>query len=505
MKPEIVQSDNLSSYVFGKMQPQALELEEAVLGAILLDKDAMGIVVDVLKPESFYSDANRLIFEQCLRLFERMHPIDILTVTEALKKAASLDVVGGGYYITELTNRVGSSANIEYHARIVQQKFIERQLIKFSGELIRDAYEQKKDTFDLLEQAEKGIFAVTQSGYNKAEREVSGLVSQVIKELEAAKKMGDGLTGEPCGMTSIDRVTCGWQKSDLIIIAARPGMGKTSLAVAMAKNLASEFNKGVAIFSLEMSATQLVRRMISDEARIPGQKLKSGKMDDVDYLNLQTAAEKISDLPIFIDDTPGITITEMRAKCRRLKLRNDIKLVVVDYIQLMQGSENGKGGNREQEISQISRGLKMLAKELDVPVIALSQLSRAVETRGGSKRPQLSDLRESGAIEQDADIVTFVYRPEYYNILEDEIGKSTKGIAELIFAKHRNGSLETVPLRFEGEFTSFSDLENIGIGHFPTQEPVDYSKPRTEFDQPFEPTKVLTTPAKIKDDEDVPF
>lgn len=505
MKPEITKTDNLSSYVFGKIQPQAVELEEAVLGAILLDKDAIGVVVDVLKPESFYSDANQLIFQQCLRLFEKMHPIDMLTVTEALKKAGKLDDIGGGYYITELTNRVGSMANIEYHAKIVQQKYIERQLIKFSGELIRDAYEQKKDTFDLLEQAEKGIFAVTQSGYNKAEREIGGLVSQVIKQVEQAVKIGDGLTGEPSGITSIDRVTCGWQKSDLIILAARPGMGKTSLAVAVAKNLASEFKKAVAIFSLEMSATQLVQRMISDEARISGQKLKSGKMDALDFKNLQRAAETISDLPIFIDDTPGITITEMRAKCRRLKLRNDIKLVVVDYIQLMQGSENGRGGNREQEISQISRGLKMLAKELDVPVIALSQLSRAVETRGGSKRPQLSDLRESGAIEQDSDIVTFIYRPEYYQIMEDESGNSTRGIAEFIIAKHRNGSLSTVPLKFEAEFTSFCDLDKIVLEFPADKEPIDYSKPRTEFDEPFEPTKILTTPSKKNDDEDIPF
>jgi replicative DNA helicase len=491
------QEGELSDYVFGKVQPQALPLEEAVLGALMLDKDALPIILDILRPESFYLDAHQLIYRAILRLFEKSHPVDLLTVTEELKKSGDLDAIGGGYYLVEMTNRVGSSANIEYHARIVAQKHIQRELIKVSTQIIRDAYEDTTDVFTLLDDAEKGLFNVTQNNLSRQYESMGELASKTLKILEELKDKEDGLTGVPTGFTALDRLTSGWQPSDLIIVAARPGMGKTSYTLALARNAAMDFNKGVALFSLEMSSTQLVQRLISMEAEISGSKLRSGKLEDYEWQQLHTTIERLSEAPIFIDDTPAINIFELRAKCRRLKMQHDIQLVIIDYLQLMSGGmESSKGGNREQEISQISRALKAMAKELNVPVIALSQLSRAVETRGGTKRPQLSDLRESGAIEQDADIVTFIYRPEYYQILEDETGQSLKGIAEIIIAKHRNGALDTVKLRFTDQYAKFGDLEETSFDSFPSSDP---------FATPFEPSKVMTVPSKMNDDEDIPF
>ncbi|MEK7253562.1 MAG: replicative DNA helicase, partial [Bacteroidota bacterium] len=398
----------LSDYVFGKVQPQALPLEEAVLGALLLDKEGLPVVLDVLRPDSFYLDAHQLIYKAILRLFEKSHPVDLLTVTEELKKTEDLDAAGGAFYLVDLTNRVASSANIEYHARIVAQKKIQRDLIKVSTQIIRDSYEDTTDVFTLLDDAEKGLFAITQNNLNRQYESMGALASRTLKLLEELKDKKDGLTGVPTGFTNLDRLTSGWQSSDLIIIAARPGMGKTSFVLSLARNASIDFKKGVALFSLEMSSTQLVQRLISMEAEIPANKLRSGKLEEYEWQQLHSTIERISEVPLFIDDTPGINIFELRAKCRRLKMQHDIQMVIIDYLQLMSGGMEGSrsNGNREQEISAISRALKGMAKELNVPVIALSQLSRAVETRGGTKRPQLSDLRESGAIEQDADIVT---------------------------------------------------------------------------------------------------
>ncbi|HFA51692.1 MAG TPA: replicative DNA helicase [Bacteroidetes bacterium] len=827
----------LSDYVFGKVQPQAVDLEAAVLGALMLDKDALPIILDILQPESFYTDAHQLIYRAVLRLFEKSHPVDLLTVTEELKKSGDIESIGNAYYLVELTGRVGSSANIEYHARIVAQKHIQRELIKVSTQIIKDAYEDTTDVFTLLDDAEQGLFNVTQNNLSRQYESMGELASKTLKILEELKDKEDGLTGVPTGFTELDRLTSGWQSSDLIIIAARPGMGKclgkgtkvvmydgtlkkvedimagdllmgddstprkvlslargrermywvrqnkgldyrvneshilslkrsrtecyhqngdvlnisvrdylgkspkfktnykgykeaihfeekelglppyflglwlgdgtatkpeittvdaevieyinefasqnalavsvykdvgktprynivnpsgqgyhssfgyslkktlreagvlgnkhiphvykanseknrlellaglldsdghyladsngyeitqtrkeliddikflcdslgfrtslkkkksqiksigyesfayririygdvdripvkikrkmarpwkskvnwkvtgisveydcvddyfgfeidgnglflledmtvthnTSFVLALARNAAMDFNKGVAIFSLEMASTQLVQRLISLEAEIPGSKLRSGKLEEYEWQQLHTTIEKISEVPIFIDDTPGINIFELRAKCRRLKMQHDIQMVIIDYLQLMSGGSGNKNTNREQEISQISRSLKGLAKELGVPVIALSQLSRAVETRGGSKRPQLSDLRESGAIEQDADIVSFIYRPEYYQILEDESGQSLKGIAEVIIAKHRNGALDTVKLRFTDRFAKFTDLSDPNFDDFPSADPFS------------EPSNVITRPSKMNDDEDIPF
>ncbi len=407
--------EDLSEYVFSKVPPQALPLEEAVLGALMLDKDALPVVMDILQSESFYSDGHKLIYKAILRLFEKSQPIDMLTVSEELKKSGDLEVVGGAYYLVELTNRVASSANIEYHARIVSQKHIQRELIRVSTNIIKDAYEDTTDVFNLLDEAEKGLFDITQNNLSRNYESMGSLASKTLKMLEELKDKKDGLTGVPTGFTDLDRLTSGWQPSDMIILAARPGMGKTSLVLALAKNAAMDFDKPVAVFSLEMSNVQLVQRLISMEAEIPGSKMRNGKLEEYEWQQLQSAIERMSEVPIFIDDTPGINIFELRAKCRRLKMQHDIQLVIIDYLQLMSGGADNQKGNREQEISSISRALKGMAKELNVPVIALSQLSRAVEVRGGTKRPQLSDLRE--CVTGD----TLIYLPENgtYKKVED--------------------------------------------------------------------------------------
>ena len=495
LRPNKTEGD-LSTYVFGKVQPQAMPLEEAVLGALMLDKDSIAIVIDILRAESFYSDAHQLIYKAILRLFERSQPVDLLTVTEELKKSGDLEKAGGGFNLVNLTNRVASAANIEYHARIISQKHIQRELIRVSTGVIRDAYEDTTDVFQLLDDAEQGLFNITQQNLSRSYESMGTLASKALKQLEELSQREEGLSGVPTGFTDLDRITSGWQSSDLIIMAARPGMGKTSLTLALAKNAAMDFGKGVAFFSLEMSNVQLVQRLISLEAEISGSKLRGGNLEDYEWKQLHSVIEKMSEVPIFIDDTPGINIFELRAKCRRLKMQNDIQMVIIDYLQLMTGGGENKGGNREQEISAISRGLKGLAKELNIPVIALSQLSRAVETRGGTKRPQLSDLRESGAIEQDADIVTFIYRPEYYQILEDEEGQSLKGVAEVIIAKHRNGALGTVKLKFTDQYAKFSDLDDFGFNDLPTD---GANTSKDTFGD-----NIINLPSRMNDD-DIPF
>ncbi|MCB0568509.1 MAG: replicative DNA helicase [Phaeodactylibacter sp.] len=485
--------EDLSNYVFGKVQPQAIPLEEAVLGALMLDKEALPIILDILRPDSFYLDAHQLIFKAMLRLFEKSQPIDLLTVTESLKKSGELEAVGGPYYLVELTNKVASAANIEYHARLIAQKYVQRELISVSTKIIRDAYEDTTDVFNLLDDAEQGLFAIAQQNMSRGFESMSSLAAKAQKQLEELRKKEDGLTGVPTGFTELDRLTSGLQKSDLIIVAARPGMGKTAMTLSLARNASVDFGKGVALFSLEMSALQLAQRVISMEAEISGSKMRNGQLEDYEWEQLNAALERISEVPIYIDDTPGINIFELRAKARRMKMQHDIQLIIIDYLQLMSGGGDNQRGNREQEVSAISRALKGLAKELNVPVIALSQLSRAVEVRGGSKRPQLSDLRESGSIEQDADIVAFIYRPEYYDILEDEEGQSLKGVAEVIVAKHRHGALKTVRLRFTEEYARFSDLDDPDFGNLPGD----------TFESP--QSNIITRPSKMNDDEDIPF
>lgn len=444
---------------FGKLPPQALDLEEAVLGALMLEKDALTSVIDILRPEAFYKDAHQMIFRSIRRLFEQSQPIDILTVTNDLRKSGELEIVGGPFYITQLTNRVASAANIEFHARIILQKHIQRELIRISSETIRDAYEESSDVFSLLDRAEKNLFDIAQGNIRRNFQDMRDMVSTVTKQVEAARLHGSGVTGVESGFTALDRVTSGWQKSDLVILAARPGMGKTAFVLSLARNATIDFSKPIALFSLEMSADQLVKRMVSSETGIAAEKLRKGTLDEVEWQKLVSQTGKLSQAPLYIDDTPALSVFEFRSRCRRLKAMHDIQMVIVDYLQLMRADLDTKSGNREQEISTISRSLKAVAKELNVPIIALSQLSRQVETRGGSKRPQLSDLRESGAIEQDADMVLFIYRPEYYGMEFDEDNNSTRGVAEVIIAKHRNGALETVKLKFIDHLAKFTDLD----------------------------------------------
>ncbi|TDQ18934.1 primary replicative DNA helicase [Algoriphagus boseongensis] len=454
------------SNLLGKVPPQAVDLEMAVLGALMLEKDALTNVIDILKVESFYKESHKVIFQAILDLFTDSQPIDLLTVTSQLRKSGALEVAGGAFYITELTSKVASAANIEYHARIITEQAIKRDLIRISSEVQRDAFEETTDVFELLDKMEQNLFEISEKNIRKNYADMRSIMRDAILELEERKNQKDGLTGVPSGFTALDRVTSGWQKSDLVIIAARPAMGKTAFVLSVLRNAAVDHNKPVAIFSLEMSAVQLVNRLISSEAELDSEKIKKGSLQDHEWAQLVHKTAKLSKAPLFVDDTPALSILELRAKARKLKAQHDIQMIVIDYLQLMSGDSKsgGNGGNREQEIASISRALKKIAKELNIPVIALSQLSRAVETRGGDKRPQLSDLRESGSIEQDADMVMFLYRPEYYGFTEDEGGASLMGVGEVIIAKHRNGSLENVKLRFIGRYTKFTDLDS-GINY----------------------------------------
>ncbi|MBP9925238.1 MAG: replicative DNA helicase [Cyclobacteriaceae bacterium] len=440
----------------GKLPPQALDLEEAILGALMLEKNALTAVVEFLRPEHFYSEQHKEIYTAIVDLFKASEPVDMRTVVAQLRKSAKLELVGGAYYIAELTSKVSSAANIEYHSRIIIELAIKRDLIQIASQIHHESYEDTTDVFELLDKAEQNIFKISDSNLRKNYDSMKSLMFQATQEIQEKRNHKDGLTGIPSGFSRLDRVTSGWQKSELIIIAARPGMGKTAFVVSALRNAAVDFNFPVALFSLEMASLQLVNRLISAEAELDSEKIKKGNLADFEWQQMVHKTKRLSSAPIFIDDTPALSILELRAKCRRLKAEHNIQLIVIDYLQLMKGEASG---NREQEIASISRALKGIAKELNVPVIALSQLSRGVETRGGDKRPQLSDLRESGSIEQDADIVMFLYRPEYYKISVDEEGMPTQGMAEVIIAKHRNGSLENVKLKFIGKYTKFADYD----------------------------------------------
>lgn len=447
----------------GKIPPQAMDLEEAVLGAMMIDKKGVDDVIDILHPEVFYKESNQLIYEAIYALFQNTEPIDLLSVSNQLRSTGNLEAAGGDFYLVGLTQKVSSSAHIEFHARIILQKFIQRKLISISSEIIEEAYDETMDVFDLLDNAETKLFEVTQGNLKKGSEDAEGLVNQAIKKIQEISNQS-GMSGVATGFTRLDELTSGWQPSDLVILAARPGMGKTAFVMSMAKNMAIEFGTPAAIFSLEMSSVQLITRMISSETGISSGKLRKGNLEPHEWEQLNVKVKNLSKAPIFIDDTPSLSIFDLRAKARRLASQHGIKIIIIDYLQLMTAG-SAAGGNREQEISMISRNLKALAKELSIPVIALSQLSRAVETRGGSKRPLLSDLRESGAIEQDADIVSFIFRPEYYGLTEwdDDEHSPCEGQAEFIVAKHRNGGLENIRLKFTGHLALFSNLdEDLG-------------------------------------------
>ena len=479
----------------GKIPPQALDLEEAVLGAMLIDEKGVNEVIDILSPEVFYKKSHQLIFESIQRLFRESEPIDLLTVSADLKKNKNFEVIGGDFYLIGLSQKVSSSAHIEYHSRIIQQKFIQRKLITISNEIISKSYNESTDVIDLLDEAESKLYDIAQNNIKGSSETAQNLVIQAKNRIEEISKQ-EGLSGISTGFEKLDRLTSGWQPSDLIIVAARPGMGKTALALSMARNVSVQKKIPVAFFSLEMSSVQLITRLISSETGLSSDKLRTGKLADHEWQQLNIKVSDLESAPLYIDDSAALTIFELRAKARRLASSHGIKLIIIDYLQLMNLGSSNKAGNREQEISTISRNLKALAKELNIPVIALSQLSRAVETRGGTKRPILSDLRESGAIEQDADIVSFLYRPEYYGINEwdDDMKTPSEGQGEFIVAKHRNGALDSIKLKFVANLGKFEDIDS--------------------FDSPFEFQSKLNTDNKLSDfsepsnkddEEDIPF
>lgn len=443
----------------GKMPPQAIDLEEAILGAIMLEKHAMQSVVDILSPESFYKEHHEWIYEACLTLFKCSYPIDILTVTQELKRTKKLELLGGAYTITILTNRVASADNIEFHARIIQEKYILRKIIEIGTTAVHNGYNDGSDCFEVIGQLEKGLTSLNKFMTVGRVQTIGGLWNKIAEKNELLLTQ-KGINGVPSGYEVLDKLTGGWQSPDLIIVAARPAMGKTSLALNFARNAAVDFKMAGVVFSLEMDAIQIATRLFSMESDTPISHLSRRGVEAERLQAIGDSCSKVINSEIYIDDTAGITLTELRSKARKLKREKNIQWIFIDYLQLMSGDRTNKRGNREQEISEISRGLKSLAKELEVPVIALSQLSRANEQRGGEKRPQLSDLRESGAIEQDADIVMFIHRPEYYGINEYDTGESTNGIAEIIFAKHRNGATGTEKLRFINYLTKFVPLES---------------------------------------------
>ena len=446
---------------YGHLQPQAPELEEAVLGALMIERDAYSEVSEILRPESFYDHRHQLIYKAISTLVIMQQPVDILTVAEQLKKNGELDEVGGSFYITQLSGRVVSSAHIKHHARIIAQKFLARELITFTSNIQTKAFDATQDVDDLMQEAEGRLFEISQQNMKKDYTQINPVLKEAYDMLQKAAARTDGLSGLPSGFHQLDKMTSGWQNSDLVIIAARPAMGKTAFVLSMAKNIAVNQRVPVALFSLEMSNVQLVNRLIVNVCEIPGEKIRSGQLAPYEWGQLDYKIKDLYDAPLYVDDTPSLSVFELRTKARRLVKEHDVRLIIIDYLQLM--NANGMSfGSRQEEVSTISRSLKGLAKELNIPIIALSQLNRGVENREGAegKRPQLSDLRESGAIEQDADMVCFIHRPEYYKISQNEKGDDLHGMAEIIIAKHRNGAVGDVLLRFKSEFARFQNPDD---------------------------------------------
>ncbi|WP_027380434.1 replicative DNA helicase [Chryseobacterium daeguense] len=507
----------------GKMPPNAVDFERLVIGTFLIDKKGLDHSIDLLTPEVFYDPRHQVIFSTILKLYESNHPVDLMTIIQDLKREEKLSQAGGDSYIIDLTMGVSSSAHIEYHVRVILEKYILRSLINVSANVIDASYKESTDVFELLDKAEQSFFEITNGTIKKGFDTANSLVKQAIDTIKSLKDK-QGLSGVPSGFRDVDKETGGWQNSDLIIIAARPAMGKTAFLLSMARNIAVGHKIPMALFSLEMASVQLITRMIASETRISSEKLRKGTLDDEEWQRLFSNVSELENAPLYIDETPSLSIFDFRAKCRRLVMQHGVRLIMVDYLQLMTAGGGGKGvGNREQEISMISRSLKAIAKELNVPVIALSQLSRSVETRPG-KRPQLSDLRESGAIEQDADIVSFIFRPEYYKITvwdNDEEGQetSTENQAELIIAKHRNGATADVRLSFLKHFAKFGDIEAAfdggAGGGYPSNsgspEPSGFDKikttiqPGAAFDLPDSSKLSGSSMNDFDDEDDFPF
>ena len=451
----------------GRIVPRDKELEQAVLGAMMLEKDAYTTVCDLLKPESFYEPEHQMVYEAIQTLAAAQKPIDMLTVIEQLRANDTLDKVGGPAYIAELTACITSAAHVEYHARIVAQKYLARELINFAANIEGKAYDETNDVDDLLQEAEGRLFEISQRNVKKDVTQIDPVITQALNQIQSAANRTSGLSGLESGFHDLDKLTSGWQNSDLIIIAARPAMGKTAFVLSMAKNMAINYNTPIAVFSLEMSNLQLVNRLISNVCEIDGSKIKSGQLTPMEWEQLLARIKNLNGAPLYIDDTPSLSIFELRTKARRLVREHQVKMIIIDYLQLMNAS-GMKFGSREQEVSMISRSLKQLAKELDIPIVALSQLNRSVENRTDGKRPQLSDLRESGAIEQDADIVCFIH---YLHSDTDANGRDIRDLAEFIVAKHRSGSVDDIELRFRKRFARFENLnEDRPVTHIDSVE-----------------------------------
>lgn len=446
--------------VQGRVLPHALDLEEAVLGALMLERDGIITTQEYLSADSFYSETHRIIYKAIEQLSQELKPIDLLTVTEKLKQTGELKAIGGAPFLARLTQKVASAANLEYHATIVAQKYVQRELIRTSDEILQRSFDESSDVAELINFAEQGIYKVAEGHITKEVQSSRSIMNATIALIEEAMKNGGKLNGVPTGFRDLDKLTLGWQPSDLIIIAARPSMGKTAFVLSMARNIAVEEQRPVAFFSLEMSATQLMMRLVVAESQLRSNDVRSGRITPEQWNHLEKSVKPLYDAPLYIDDTPALPVTEFRSKVRKLKAQHKIELIIIDYLQLMTGPQETRG-NREQEVAYISRTLKAIAKELNIPIIALSQLNRSVESQGGNKRPQLSNLRESGAIEQDADIVAFIHRPEYYGLTQLEDGTPTKNLAEIIVAKHRNGAVDTINMKFLNDFAQFTDYDPL--------------------------------------------
>lgn len=456
-KPEKVNIGAIGEEMGGLKPPQAIDIEEAVLGALLLEQNVVPDVLDQIQSDCFYKDAHRKIFEAITKLAERNDPVDIFSVSDELTKSGLLEEVGGMAYLSQLSTKIGAAAHVEYHTKVLLQKFIQRELISISYDIQKKAFDDSLPVDDLVDSAEQRIFNLAERNMRSETETIKSIINQAIAEIEENQKREDSLSGVPSGYTGIDKVTYGWQKADLIILAARPSVGKTAFVLTMARNMAVDYNVPVAVFSLEMPATHLVKRLMVSETGLSTDKIRGAKkLTPDEWTQLNQGLNNLSQSPLWIDDTPSLSIYEFRSKARRLVEKNNVKLIIVDYLQLMTGPPELRG-MREQEVAAISRSLKAIAKELKVPIIALSQLSRAVETRGGNKRPQLSDLRESGAIEQDADIVMFLHRPEYVGV-QDEA--SFPGETDVIIAKHRNGEVCDVKMRFLASEVRFVDVND---------------------------------------------
>ena len=452
-------AERKSSSQTERVPPQATEVEQAILGAMLMQKEAIGKAIEIIDKDCFYRDDHQKIFEALIHLYDENKPVDIITMSEELSSRKQLDQVGGRMYLIELTEKIATTANIEYHCNIVLEKSTLRKLIDTSTQIVTQCYDSAQDVDDLLDRAEQGIFSISEKRIKEGFIPLGDLLPHTFEAIEEYQKKGGMITGIPTSFTELDTLTGGLQKSDLVVVASRPSMGKTAFCLSMAEHIAIEDKIPVGIFSLEMAKSQLAQRMLCSRARFSTYKMRTGKISDHEYSNLAVAVGPLAEAKIFIDDTPNLGILQMRAKARRLKAQYDVGVIIVDYLQLMQGPRNTE--SRQQEISMISRSLKGLAKELEVPVVAVSQLSRKVEDRGGDKRPMLADLRESGAIEQDADVVIFVYRPEFYGIEKFRDGALTQGVAEIIISKHRNGPTGDLRLTFIKDYARFENMELV--------------------------------------------